>query len=83
MLYSGKAFPEWKGNLMAGALKMEHINRLAVSASGTIVSEERLLEGLQARIRALAEGPEGWIYFSTDNGKIYRIRPATVKKREP
>ena len=83
ILYSGRAFPEWKGNLMAGALKMEHINRLAVSASGAIVSEERLLEELQARIRALAEGPEGWIYFSTDNGKIYRIRPATVKKREP
>ena len=32
-------------------------------------------EDLGERIRALAQGPEGWIYFSTDSGRILRIRP--------
>jgi len=75
ILYSGKAFPEWRGNLFAGALKLRHINRVELNAKGEAVGEERLLEDLNDRIRALAESPEGWIYFSTDSGRIYRIRP--------
>ena len=75
ILYSGKAFPDWKGNLLAGALKLQHINRVVLDDSGKAVDEERLLTSLNERIRALAESPEGWIYFSTDSGRILRIRP--------
>lgn len=75
ILYSGKAFPEWRGNLFSGALKLRHINRVELNEKGEAVGEERLLEDLNDRIRALAESPEGWIYFSTDSGRIYRIRP--------
>ncbi|OMH39213.1 dehydrogenase [Motiliproteus sp. MSK22-1] len=75
ILYSGKAFPDWKGNLLAGALKLQHINRVVVDDSGKAIAEERLLTSLKERIRALAESPEGWIYFSTDSGRILRIRP--------
>ncbi|MCW8854670.1 MAG: PQQ-dependent sugar dehydrogenase [Gammaproteobacteria bacterium] len=75
MLYSGKAFPGWKGNLLAGALKLQHINRIVMNEQGKIIKEERLLEQLGERIRALSQGPQGWLYFSTDSGKIYRIRP--------
>jgi glucose/arabinose dehydrogenase len=74
--YSGKAFPAWKGNLMSGALKLLHLNRVVLDDTGTAVSEERLLSDLDSRIRALAESPEGWIYLSTDSGHIHRIRPA-------
>jgi len=76
MLYQGQAFPLWKGSLFAGALKLRHINRVGVSLDGTLISEERLLEGLNERIRALTEGPDGFIYFSTDTGKIYRLKPS-------
>ena len=34
---------------------------------------------LDERIRALAEGPQGWIFFSTDSGKIYVIKPVVAK----
>ncbi|WP_143760206.1 PQQ-dependent sugar dehydrogenase, partial [Colwellia marinimaniae] len=27
--YSGNAFPRWQGNLLAGALKLTHINRIS------------------------------------------------------
>jgi len=75
LLYSGQAFPEWQGNLFAGALKLQHLNRIVLSEKGEAVKEERLLTDINERIRALAQSPEGWIYLSTDNGNIYRLRP--------
>jgi len=75
LYYSGKAFPAWRGNLLAGALKLRHLNRVILSQKGKAIGEERLLIDLDERIRALIEGPEGWIYFSTDSGKIYVIKP--------
>jgi len=75
LLYRGEAFPDWRGDLFAGALKLQHLNRISLSADGRAIAEERLLEDLGERIRALAESPEGWIYFSTDSGRILRLRP--------
>ena len=75
ILYSGKAFPKWKGNLFSGALKLTHLNRIKLDNAGRAIAEERLLEGLGERIRSLVESPEGWLYISTDSGKILRIRP--------
>jgi len=76
ILYSGKAFSNWQGNLFSGALKLQHINRVVLSEQGKVLKEERLLGELEERIRALAESPQGWLYFSTDSGKIFRLRPA-------
>ena len=75
LLYRGDAFPGWRGDLFSGALKLQHLNRVSLSADGQAIGEERLLEDLGERIRALAESPEGWIYFSTDSGRIMRLRP--------
>jgi glucose/arabinose dehydrogenase len=75
LLYSGKAFPAWRGNLFAGALKLRHINRVTLNEEGKAIAEERLLADLDERIRALAEDPQGWIWFSTDSGRIYVIKP--------
>jgi glucose/arabinose dehydrogenase len=75
MQYSGEAFPEWKGDLFAGALVLRHLNRIDLNDEGDVVAEERLLENLNERIRALLQSPEGWIYFSTDSGNIYVIKP--------
>jgi len=75
IIYRGDAFPQWQGDLFAGALKLEHLNRIMLADSGQVIGEERILEDLDERIRALAQGPDGWIYFSTDSGRILRIRP--------
>jgi aldose sugar dehydrogenase len=75
LYYDGDAFPEWKGNLFAGALKLHHINRVVLDKRGKAIGEQRLLEDLNKRIRALLQSPEGWIYFSTDSGKIFVIKP--------
>ena len=72
--YSGTAFPEWTGNLFAGALALQHLNKVTVDNNNQAIVEERLLESL-GRIRNVIESPEGWLYISTDNGQIIRITP--------
>jgi len=76
LLYSGRAFPAWRGSLFAGALKLRHLNRVSLGEDGKVTGEERLLAELNERIRALAQSREGWLYFSTDSGKVYVIKPA-------
>ena len=75
IVYTGDAFPKWKGNLFSGALKLRHINRIVLNEKGKTVKEERLLGNFDERIRALTQSPQGWLYFSTDSGKIFRIHP--------
>lgn len=75
LLYSGKAFAGWRGNLFSGALALQHLNRVVLSDSGEVLQEERLLADLEERIRAVVESPEGWLYLSTDSGRILRLRP--------
>ncbi|WP_207061830.1 PQQ-dependent sugar dehydrogenase [Motiliproteus sp. SC1-56] len=75
LLYTGDAFPAWKGNLFAGALKLTHLNRITLNEAAEAVAEERLLETLEERIRALAQDARGWLYLSTDSGSILRLRP--------
>jgi len=79
LMYSGMTFPTWKGNLFAGALALQHLNRVVLDQDGKAVDEQRLLESLNARIRAVIESPEGLIYLSTDDGRILRIKPVASK----
>ncbi|MEM7561849.1 MAG: PQQ-dependent sugar dehydrogenase [Pseudomonadota bacterium] len=75
IVYRGKAFPQWQGSLFSGALKLRHLNRIWLNQNNQAVGEQRLLSDMKLRIRALQEGPDGYIYFSTDNGEILRIKP--------
>lgn len=76
VVYHGNAFPEWQGDILVSALKLMHINRVELNELGQPVAETRLLESLKERIRDLLVGSEGYIYFSTDSGKIMRIVPS-------
>ena len=75
LYYNGNAFPEWLGNLFAGALKLRHLNRIEFNSNTKTLDEERLLESLNERIRAVIQSPEGWLYLSTDSGKILSLTP--------
>lgn len=79
LFYSGKAFPEWKGNLFVGALAKSALIRLELDGD-RIVHEERLLTDRAERIRDVREGPDGAIYVLTDeeSGKLLRLQPVSV-----
>jgi glucose/arabinose dehydrogenase len=66
MFYRDSAFPQWRGNLFFGALKGESIVRVELDGR-RVVTQERLLERQYGRIREVAAGPDGAIYFSTSN----------------
>jgi len=74
-LVSGDQYPEWKGNLLVGALKYQLLARLTLD-DNAVLNEERILEGEFGRIRDIRQGPDGFLYFLTDaaNGGLYRIR---------
>lgn len=77
LIYSGDAFPKWKGHIFTGALKLKHLNRIALDDSLKVTDEERLLLDQKSRIRAIEQGPDGHIYVATDSaeGKILKISP--------
>ena len=75
--YTGDLFPALKGSLFNGALKFQLLSRLDVKGD-KVVKEERLLQGLQERIRDVRQGPDGALYLLTDDnaGRILRVSPA-------
>ena len=77
MFYQGDMYPEWKGNLFVGSLVGKRLIKLAVEGT-KIISEEKLLKD-SARIRDVAEGPDGAIYLLTDdeNGKLLKLTRAS------
>lgn len=76
--YQGTMFPEWKGDLLVGALKFELVSRLNRDAKGKILGEERMFEGAFGRIRDVVEAPDGsiWLLTDEDNGAIVRLSRA-------
>jgi len=74
--YTGDLFPAWKGSLFNGALKFQLLSRLEMK-DGKPVKEERLLQGLNWRIRDVRQGPDGALYLTTDetDGRILRLTP--------
>jgi aldose sugar dehydrogenase len=76
VIYSGRLFPEWRGNILIGGLASQALVRL-VMRNDRVVGEERLLHDRGERIRDVAQGPDGAIYLLTDedNGKLLRLAP--------
>jgi len=77
LLYSGRAFTAWRGNLLSGALKLRHLNRVVLDAERAS-SEERLLTELNERIRQVIEDDQGNLLIATDSGSIYRLKPCGI-----
>lgn len=74
--HSGHAFAVWKNNLLVGALKAQHLNRITLDENNQAGSEFRHFSFVQARIRNIIESPEGWLYIATDQGEILVVKPS-------
>ncbi|SON52605.1 PQQ-dependent sugar dehydrogenase [Vibrio tapetis] len=84
VLYRGEKFPELNGKLLAGALKLTHINVITIDVTKNqtdknekhpyqAAAEDRLFEELNERIRDIETTPDGNIFFITDSGNLYQI----------
>jgi len=67
-------YPGWKGSLFVGALRAQALVRLQLDGR-KVIAQERLLQDLDARIRDVRQGPDGWLYLLTDSddGKLVRV----------
>jgi glucose/arabinose dehydrogenase len=74
--YSGKLFPQWRGDAFVTSLSQQHLDRLVLRGD-RVVGEERLLSDLHERLRAVKQGPDGALYVLTDNsrGRLLRLTP--------
>lgn len=70
--YWGEKIPEWKGSLFLGCLGSEHLRRLVIK-DGKVIEQEKLFEKLSQRVRQVRTSPDGFLYFSTDSGKLIKV----------
>ena len=73
IVYKGGEFKSWHGDLLTGALRGKHINKISLQTNLKKQSEERLLTALKQRIRSLLLDKDGRLYFATDQGNLYRL----------
>ncbi len=73
LVYSGKLWPAWKGDIFVGSLKFDYIARL----SGSPLAEVEQIKGAETeRVRDIVEAPDGSIWFlSVGEGAVYRMAP--------
>ena len=87
VVYSADLIPQWKGSMLFGTLRGQGLRRMTFAADGSVAGEEVLYEGEYGRIRDVAVGPDGAVYFTTSNrdgrgtarngdDRIMRIAPA-------
>ncbi|MCA3641765.1 MAG: PQQ-dependent sugar dehydrogenase [Methylobacterium sp.] len=77
MVYSGKLWPQWRGDLFIGGLSSQSLVRVDVNGPEATKGDQF---ALGTRIREPEEGPDGSIYLLTDgrrgfDGKLVKLTP--------
>src|ERR1043166_1277441 len=89
--YTGDRFPNWKGNVFVGAMRMGeipgtgHLERIVLNAKGEELRRELMLQELHQRIRDVRQGPDGLLYRLTDEtpGAVLRLEPVPAGEAAP
>lgn len=73
-VYTGDAFPEWRGDLLAGGLVLKQVRRIKLEG-GAPVAQTTLQ--FDQRVRWVGMSPNGGLHVLTDetDGGLYRIEP--------
>ena len=72
MIYSGDKFAGWKGDALVPALSGEALIRIDINGDKAVKAEQW---SMNARIRAVEQGPDGSVYLLEDNGRLVRLDP--------
>ena len=75
-IYRGQPFKQWDGDLLSAALVAKAVYRVRLDGN-RVVQQEKLFAELDARIRSVNVGPDGFIYLLTDDktGRLLRVVP--------
>ncbi len=67
-------YPAWQGNIMAGSLRFNYLNRI-VMKDNKVADQEKVLINV-GRLRSVIQGSDGYIYIGIENpGTVYRLLP--------
>jgi len=80
MFYRGSVFHKFKGNFFFGCLRGEMLIRVALDGR-RVLGQEGVVKDY-GRIRDVAEGPDGFLYFSTSNrdGRVPRLHDCATQR---
>lgn len=78
LVYRHKRLKLFKDRFVSSALALQHLNVIDIKDCKS-ACEDRLLSKLDERIRNVKMSPDGLVFVSSDNGRIYRIREAAQK----
>lgn len=76
IFYTGAQFSDlsWQGNVFTGGLAGSTLWRIVLNGDTVSFKEEvTAVKALGQRIRAVKQGPDGWIYLLTDAGQLVRL----------
>lgn len=74
MVYvTSNKYKNWKGSLLVGSLAFQYLERLVLDRT-KVISREKLMPNL-GRVRAIKEGPDGFIYVGVEGKGIYKLIP--------
>ncbi|WP_111316730.1 PQQ-dependent sugar dehydrogenase [Algoriphagus chordae] len=67
-------YPAWKGDILIGALKKMHINR--VDMDGSVAGQQEIMLQDIGRVRQVSQSPDGYIYAITEGtGLMVKLIP--------
>lgn len=74
LIYTGDKFPRWKGDALIAALSGESLIRVDIDGDKATKAEEW---PMGARIRGIAQGPDGAVYLLEDgsDARLLRLAP--------
>ena len=76
MIYSGKLFPQWAGDAFIGGLSSQSLVRVDLNGTQATKGDQW---PMGARIRDVAEGPDGaiWVIEDGAKGRLLKLTPRT------
>ena len=75
MVHEGPWPDSWQGDLLAGSLSFEYLERLSLNADDEVIHRERLLEDI-GRVRDIARNASGDIFVAIEGaGVVYQLVP--------
>ena len=77
MIYTGEAFPQWRGDAFIGALSGQALLRVDLDGTAATKAEVWTQGALGTRIREVEQGPDGriWVLQDGADGKLLRLDP--------
>ena len=74
MIYSGTAFPAWRGDAFIGALSDQALIRVHLDATNATKADQWPMEN---RIREVEQGPDGaiWLLEDGEGGRLLKLEP--------